>query len=171
MLDGQYKDGDQVIAARQEGISMSTEWQAIGLIISAEHLRRYAGISKARTEKKKNIKTNTSEGLAEEQKRLFLQSEFLEHDSESLKQKVIDAAKQGKFEIEVIKFPAAYCSDGGRAINNSEKSWPETLQGKARSFYVMWKEHGHPHGYHLKAKINSYPDGFIGDISLLIDWS
>ena len=171
MLDGKYRDSERVISARQEGAKMSTEWQAIGLIVSAEHLRRYAGISKARAEKKININTNLGESLAEEQKRLFLQSEFLEHDSENLKQKIIDAAKHGKYEVEVIAFPAAYCSDGGRAINNSEKSWPETLQGKARSFYIMWKEHGHPHGYRLKAKINSYPDGFIGDISLLIDWS
>lgn len=150
---------------------MSTKWQIISLIVPAEHLRRYAGISKARAENKRNINTNTSESLIEEQKRLFLQSEFLERDSEGLKQKIVTAAKEGKYEVEIIKFPANYCSDGGRAINNSEKDWPQTLQGKAKSFYTIWKEHGHPHGYHLKARINSYPDGFIGDISLLIDWS
>ncbi|MDH5189018.1 MAG: hypothetical protein OEW37_08690 [Rhodospirillaceae bacterium] len=150
---------------------MSINWQIIEDIISAEKLRRYANIAKAKSEAKLNANASAGESALEEHKRIFIQSEFLERDSESLKQKILDAARQGKYEVEVIRFPGAYCIDGGRAINNLEKNWPESLQGKAKSFYIIWKEHGHPHGYRLKARINSYPDGFIGDVSILVDWS
>lgn len=150
---------------------MSIKWKIIEDIISADKLRRYADISLAKSEKKIDIKNDTGKKLAEERLRKFTESKFLESDSENLKQKIINSARNGKYQAEVMKFPANYCSDGGRAINNSEKNWPETLQGKAMSFYIMWKEHGHPHGYHLKVRINDYPGGFIGDISILIDWS
>lgn len=150
---------------------MSTNWQVIQDIISAEKLRRYVGVSRARAEAKLNANVSVGKNLIEEHRRIFTQSEFLEQDSEALKIKIIDAARSGKYEVEVIRFPGTYCTDGGRAINNLEKNWPESLQGKAESFYMMWKEHGHPHGYRLKARINDYPDGFIGEISLLIDWS
>lgn len=150
---------------------MSINWQIIEDIISAEKLRRYANIAKAKSEAKLNANVSAGENVLEEQRRIFIQSEFLERDSKNLKQKIIDAARQGKYEVEVVRFPGAYCSDGGRAINNLEKSWPESLQGKAKSFYIIWKEHGHPHGYRLKARINDYPGGFIGEVSVLIDWS
>jgi len=149
---------------------MWSKWKVIENLVPAEHLRRYADISKVKSEKKVNVKDEGQDAF-EEQKKLFLQSEFLERDLEILGLKVIDAAKRGKYEVEVMKFPAAYCTDEGRAINNSEKDWPDTLQGKAKSFFDIWKEHGQPYGYRLKVRINDYPGGFIGSVSLLINWS
>ncbi len=171
MKDGYHIDDDRVIAENLADTHMSTKWQVVGLIVSAHQLRRYADISRTKAEKKRTAKANTSESALDEQRKLFMQSEFLERDSEHLKQNIIDAARSGNYAIEVMKFPSDFCSDGGRAINNSDKNWPETLQGKAQSFYAIWKMHGHPHGYRLTAKITDYPDGFIGDVSLLIDWS
>ena len=115
---------------------MSTNWQAIQDIISAEKLRRYVGISRARAETKLNANFDVGKNLIEEHRKIFIQSEFLEHDSENLKQKIIDAARSGKYEVEVIRFPATYCTDGGRAINNLEKNWSESLQGKT-VFYII----------------------------------
>ncbi|NQU59022.1 MAG: hypothetical protein HQ513_17460 [Rhodospirillales bacterium] len=150
---------------------MSPKWPINERKIIAEQLRRYTDISRARKERNSDGTSKTSEDSFDEQKQLFIQSEFLDYEYQALELKVIDAAKQGKYEVEVIKFPAAYCTDRGRAINNSEKDWPETLQGKARSFLTIWKEHGQPIGFRLKVKINNYPGGFIGDVSLFIDWS
>ena len=39
------------------------------------------------------------------------------------------AAAQGRSEIEIMRFPSQYCTDHGRAINNLEEGWPETLTG------------------------------------------
>ena len=38
------------------------------------------------------------------------------------------AAAEGTTELMVMR-PTALCSDKGRAINNSDKDWPETLRG------------------------------------------
>lgn len=152
-------------------VVMSTKWPVNKRKIIADQLRRFTDISRAKYEKNSGEAPNTSDDSFDEQKQQFIQSEFHEHEFQALELKIIDAAKQGKYEVEIMNFPATYCTDGGRAINNSEKDWPETLQGKARSFHTIWKEHGQPIGFRLKIKINNYPGGFIGDVSLFIDWS
>ena len=55
-----------------------------------------------------------------------------------------NAVKDGKFEAMVYSFPSDLCSDGGRAINNSDPDWPESLQGKAREFYERYVKYGKP---------------------------
>jgi len=42
----------------------------------------------------------------------------------AFERKVIDAAKEGLFEIDVMEFTADLCRDGGRTINNTEKNDP-----------------------------------------------
>ncbi|MDA0305192.1 MAG: histidine kinase [Proteobacteria bacterium] len=150
---------------------MSSKWKSIESIVSAEQLRRFADISKIKEEEQETQYANKMNFLFEEKKYQFSHAEFSEQEFQSLARKAMDAAKNGKYEVEVMRFPALYCTDGGRAINNTEKNWPETLVGKARSFYKFWEKHGHPNGYRLKARINDYPGGFIGDISIFIDWS
>jgi len=50
---------------------------------------------------------------------------FKGREMRAFERKVIDAAKEGLFEIEMMEFTADFCRDGGRAINNSEKDWPK----------------------------------------------
>ena len=140
-------------------------------VVVAEHLRRYTNISKVKNEKKSERASDSDESQFEEQKRMFMEYEFKDSEMRAFELKVIDAAKEGLFEIEVMEFTSDFCLDGGRAINNNEKDWPKSLQGKAKNFYTLWQEHGQPAGYRLKARVNNYPQGFIGDISLLVDWS
>ena len=45
------------------------------------------------------------------------------------------AAEQGRSEIEIMRFPSQYCRDKGRAINNLEAGWPDTLTGLARQVH------------------------------------
>ena len=51
------------------------------------------------------------------------------------------------------------CTDSGRAINNGDPRWPETLQGKAKEFYDRFQEFGKPGGYKLKAMGINFPGG------------
>lgn len=150
---------------------MSTNWPAINRIIVAEQLRRYSSISKIKYDQQKDYLSAHAAHQLEEQKRQFEMSEFTEADLNALEVRILDAAKHGNYEIEVMRFPAVFCSDGGRAINNFEKNWPDTLEGKAKSFYLIWREFGQPKGYQLKGKIASFPRGFMGDVSLSVDWS
>jgi hypothetical protein len=150
---------------------MSTNWPAINRIILAEHLRRYASISRIKYEKKIEDQSISARAHLDEQKQQFVLSQYTENEFEALEHRILETAKRGDYEVEVMRFHSAYCTDGGRAINNSEKAWPETLLGKARDFYLIWKEHGNPKGYRMTAKIMNFPKGFMGDVGIFIDWS
>ena len=39
--------------------------------------------------------------------------------------------EHGQEEIEIMRFPAHFCTDHGRAINNFEADWPDSLTGFA----------------------------------------
>lgn len=80
------------------------------------------------------------------------------------------AAEQGHSEIEILRFPAEYCRDRGRAINNFDPAWPETLTGIARRGYEAFKQHLEPQGYKMRAQILNYPDGNLGETGLYITW-
>lgn len=80
------------------------------------------------------------------------------------------AAAAGLKEVKVMEFPAAWCTDGGRAINNFEEGWPETLQGWARNAYDFYLRHLRGAGYKARAQILSYPDGNLGTVGLFVSW-
>jgi len=99
----------------------------------------YAGIRISPKLKMKKIEraSGSDHSQFEEQKKLFMDYVFEDREMREFERKVIDAAKEGPFEIEVMEFTSDFCHDGGRAINNNEKDWPKSLQGKARSFYTL----------------------------------
>ena len=80
------------------------------------------------------------------------------------------AAEHGEREILVLQFPHELCSDGGRAINVAEPDWPSTLRGEAAEAYLRFERDLKPRGFHLIAKVMSFPDGYIGDIGLFLHW-
>jgi hypothetical protein len=82
----------------------------------------------------------------------------------------METALKGEDEIMVARFPNELCTDHGRAINQAEPEWPDTLTGRPRLVYEFWKEHLQPLGYHLKAQIVDWPNGMPGDIGIYITW-
>ena len=80
------------------------------------------------------------------------------------------AADHGERETLVLQFPHELCSDGGRAINVAEPDWPSTLRGEAAEAYLRFERDLKPRGFHLIAKVLSFPDGYIGDIGLFLHW-
>ena len=80
------------------------------------------------------------------------------------------AAEHGEKEILVLQFPHELCSDGGRAINVAEPNWPSTLRGEAAEAYLRFERDLKQRGFHLMAKVISFPDGYIGDIGLFLHW-
>jgi hypothetical protein len=113
---------------------------------------------------------------AEERKRADFATQFLsEHITEGemamIRRLVQSAVKDGKTEALVYSFPSRLCSDGGRMINNNEKNWPSTLQGKAKELYDRYLAVAKPQGYKLKAMIVDFPGGVPGDVGLFLDWT
>ena len=69
-----------------------------------------------------------------------------------------------------MRFPNTLCTDKGRALNNSERTWPDTLVGRPRQAYEFWREHLQPAGYRLKALIVDWPGGLPGDVGFFLGW-
>lgn len=111
----------------------------------------------------------------EEKEHSKLRQAFMERDLgpealERFNNTVRRAAEQGLSEIEILRFPSEYCTDHGRAINNFEEGWPETLTGFARKVYEGYYRHLQPSGYKMRAAILNYPDGQLGEVGLYIGW-
>jgi len=81
-----------------------------------------------------------------------------------------DAAANGQTSLVVMRFPSDLCTDQGRAINAGRADWPETLDGRPKKFFEIWKEELQPRGYRLSAEVLDYPDGMPGDIGLILKW-
>jgi CBS domain-containing protein len=81
-----------------------------------------------------------------------------------------EAAKRGESEFLMLRFPSQLCSDGGRAVNAPEPTWPETLRGEAAELYLRFDREIKPHGFELAARVLDYPGGIPGDIGLFLTW-
>jgi len=142
-----------------------------GTVPSADDLRRIL-LEKELEEMNRRDKARA----AEEKKRAEFISKFMtEHVTEDeralIRRLVMNAVKDGKMEAMVYSFPARLCTDGGRAINNGDREWPETLQGKARELYDRYENAVKPQGYRLKAMVINFPDDVPGDVGLFLSWA
>ncbi|TPE52673.1 histidine kinase [Amaricoccus solimangrovi] len=139
--------------------------------LSAEALR----MSMLRKEMEKMDAERTARE-AEEKKLAAFTEDFLhkhvgEEEIAMVRRLVMNAVKDGKMEAMVYSFPSDLCTDSGRAINNGEPNWPETLRGKAKEFFERYEQFGKPQGYRLKAMVINFPGGIPGDIGFFLNWA
>jgi len=80
------------------------------------------------------------------------------------------AAERGENHLQVFTFPSELCTDSGRAINNGDPEWPQTLVGFAQRAYEFYKTELQPHGYKLRAEIIDFPGGKPGDVAVTLFW-
>jgi hypothetical protein len=80
------------------------------------------------------------------------------------------AAEQGLSHIQVLTFPASYCNDRGRRINNLEHDWPDSLEGFAKHAYEFYVKELKPLGFKLTAQVLDYPDGMPGTVGIFLNW-
>jgi len=73
-------------------------------------------------------------------------------------------------EVQVYRFPNSLCTDHGRAINQQESGWEETLVGVPREIYLLWERHFRERGYKLKVEIIDFPGGMPGDVGMTLKW-
>ncbi|UOK72784.1 hypothetical protein [Ancylobacter polymorphus] len=90
--------------------------------------------------------------------------------AETLLVKLRAAAERGETEIMVMRFPNSLCTDHGRAINNAEPGWPDTLTGRPRQAYEIWRDHLKSAGYGLSALIVEWPNDMPGDVGMYLTW-
>lgn len=106
----------------------------------------------------------------EDLKQAFQSQEVAPQAAERINAAIQAAAKRGAREVQVLRFPASYCNDGGRSINNLEKDWPKTLEGFGKRAFDYYEKELRPHGFKLRAEIVSFPDGVPGDVGLYLMW-
>jgi hypothetical protein len=100
----------------------------------------------------------------------FLAQEIHPQVFERVSRVVQSAAERGEHEVLAIRFPSEYCTDGGRAINNFEPNWPETLTGFAKRAHEFFKKELEPKGYKARAQILDFPGGVPGDVGIFLRW-
>jgi hypothetical protein len=66
---------------------------------------------------------------------------------------VEQAVRAGLTEVQVYRFPNTLCTDHGRAINQQEPGWEDTLTGVPKQLYQFWHKSLRPRGYKLRAQI------------------
>jgi hypothetical protein len=100
----------------------------------------------------------------------FMDREIHPQVMDRLNKAVRIAAEQGFKEVQVITFPASWCNDGGRRINNMLPDWPDSLEGFASRAYDYYVEELRPLGYKLHAQVIDFPGGMPGEIALFLKW-
>lgn len=80
------------------------------------------------------------------------------------------AVRNGLHEVQVYRFPNVICTDRGRAINQMEDGWEETLTGIPKEIYQLWKDYLQPRGYKIAYQIIDFPGGVPGDIGITLSW-
>jgi hypothetical protein len=103
--------------------------------------------------------------------RAFLEQHVTEADFTHARRRIHDAVEQGKYEVEVLRFPADALADGGRAVNNDDPAWPDTLRGPAAEWYAAFERSARPNGFKMRARVLTFPGGRPGDVGLFLSWA
>ncbi|WP_294537810.1 hypothetical protein [uncultured Rhodoblastus sp.] len=141
------------------------------LFMSVKELKAYVEeVEMAKAKKSLESMGRADDAKAKLLKQLRSEEPIGENLIRTFLMRVKDAAERGENELLMGRFPCEMCTDHGRAINMAEPDWPETLQGRPRQGYLIWKEKLQPLGYHLKAQIVDWPNGVPGDVGLYLSW-
>jgi hypothetical protein len=141
------------------------------MFMSASDLKAYmAKIEQAKTSEETTVHDLAQEAKRELVKRLSERIEITPQLIHAFLDRVKLAAERGEMELMISRFPVELCTDHGRAINNSEEGWPDTLTGVPRQAYEVWKDRFQPSGYKLSAMIVDWPKGFPGEVGMFLSW-
>ncbi len=144
--------------------------EAMPPLISAEELRAKMAKKQAEEAERKLQAKGKHEEELKELETYFMTSKITDEERRQFRQKVYRLAEQGQSELMVFSFPSEFCSDGGRAINNKEPDWPESLTGRAKQAFDLWEQNSKHLGFKLEARVLNYPKGIIGEIGLFVMW-
>jgi len=126
----------------------------------AEKAEQYARLAAAAEAEKHALidRLNRPSGKSEEEK-IQLASTIIQR-----------AVRNGLTEVQVYRFPNSLCTDKGRAINQQEPGWENTLTGIPKEIFQLWVDYLKPRGYRISYQIIDFPGGLPGDIAITIAW-
>lgn len=80
------------------------------------------------------------------------------------------AVENGLTSVQVLRFPNHLCTDDGRAIDQGEAGWENTLTGIPKELLSYWERQLKPRGYRIKYHIIDYSGGMRGDVGVVLSW-
>jgi hypothetical protein len=131
-------------------------------------------VAEAELEKAADYKKQAA--AAEAEKKALLDqlkqpSGMTEEEKVELAARVIERAiGKGLTEVQVYRFPNELCTDRGRAINQAEPGWENTLTGIPKEVYYLWNDHLRSRGYKIRYQVIDFPGGMPGDIGVTLSW-
>jgi hypothetical protein len=141
-------------------IPNATQIRKEAALKEAEKTEEYARLAAAaEAEKRALIERLTRPSGKSEAEKIQLASSIIQR-----------AVRNGLTEVQVYRFPNSLCTDKGRAINQQEKGWENTLTGIPKEIYQLWTDYLKPRGYRIAYQIIDYPEGVPGDIAVTIAW-
>ena len=138
--------------------------------LTADAFRHMVEASEQSKVDEKKAFTRAAEQGRQQQVKSMLQEHVGAEMWETLMTHARVAAAHGEKEIELLRFPAGLCTDGGRKINNADPAWAETLRGEAAEFHARWKRDLKPAGFGLLARVVDYSEGTPGNMALVLVW-
>jgi hypothetical protein len=115
-------------------------------------------------------RVNRQEAERKGMKEAFMERELHPQVMERVNAAVRHAAELGVHEIQALSFPATFCNDKGRRINNLEPDWADSLEGFAKHAYDFYIRELQPLGYKIRAQVLDYPHGMPGEIGIFLSW-
>ncbi len=139
-------------------------------LITPDELRRIADEKEMAKAKEALEKKRKVDDDRQHLREAFMAQEVHPQVFERVSRVVQSAAERSESEVLAVRFPSMYCTDGGRAINNFEPNWPETLTGFAKHAYEFFLKELQPKGYKVRAQILDFPGGVPGDVGIFLRW-
>jgi hypothetical protein len=139
-------------------------------LLRPEDLRKISDEEDMAKGKKAFEHMNAAESKQASLREIFMSRDLHPEAKARINAAVQRAARDGQHQLVAIRFPAAYCNDQGRRINNLAPDWPNSLEGYARKAYEFYIAELRPLGYKLSAQILDYPGGMPGDVGFYLSW-
>jgi hypothetical protein len=163
---------DQLVATRNRSKEPNMASKLDDILPKAGDYMKKLALSEAEEASKEAAKMAAAE--AEKQAlidRLTKPSGVSDEDAIQRAVKIIErAVANGKSEVQVYRFPNVICTDKGRAINQQEPGWENTLTGVPKEIYQLWAKYFRDRGYKLRVEIIDFPGGMPGDVAMTLKW-
>lgn len=170
-LEDHYERGEQGDETGYERPDVEEKREKEDHKLDAEHFQHLTEQFELNKEEKREEQRDAAAEQRDKRVKELLKHPVGDDQWSELIRRAREAAKAGKTEFELMRFPSQLCTDGGRAINVSEEGWQETLRGEPHEMYERWKAELKPQEFGLTAKILDFPDGFPGDAGLFLTWN
>ena len=139
-------------------------------LLKPDDLRKIADDLDMAKAKKMMDRMKDEEAERDKLREAFMSREIHPQVKERVNTAIRRAAEQGNRQVLILTFPATYCNDQGRRINNLESDWPQSLEGFAKKAHDYFSAELKPMGYKLTAQILDYPGGMPGNVGLYLGW-